>query len=229
MLCFIRRLLLRSAEEVMVMQVIAYEHRGLYMASEKKILANRQNAQFSTGPRTSRGKQVSKYNAATHGLSAALVLLPGEDAMTFEKFKADLIAELAPATRLEQQLVEQIAISLLRLNRVPRFEVAYHAWVSERHERDYDRADRMTLIHRQLANSVDPTNDLSIDEAANAGLLRTGRVIETILRDSDFLSRLDRHETHLMTQISRLWVALEEIRSKRPPDLLGNPDDPEPD
>jgi len=42
------------------------------MATEKQILANRQNAKRSTGPRTAAGKAISSRNAFRHGLSRSL-------------------------------------------------------------------------------------------------------------------------------------------------------------
>ena len=41
-------------------------------ASEKKIVANRRNAQKSTGPKSARGKRAVSQNARRHGLSTAL-------------------------------------------------------------------------------------------------------------------------------------------------------------
>jgi hypothetical protein len=42
------------------------------MASPRKIVANRRNAQHSTGPRTAKGKSRSKRNALRHGLAVTL-------------------------------------------------------------------------------------------------------------------------------------------------------------
>jgi hypothetical protein len=42
------------------------------MASEKQMMANRRNAQRSTGPRTAAGKSKSSRNAFRHGLSRLL-------------------------------------------------------------------------------------------------------------------------------------------------------------
>ncbi len=39
------------------------------MLSRPKTLANRLNAQLSTGPKTSRGKRVSSKNSIKHGLN----------------------------------------------------------------------------------------------------------------------------------------------------------------
>ena len=42
------------------------------MPSERKIAANRSNAQKSTGPRSSAGRAVSRRNALRHGLAVAI-------------------------------------------------------------------------------------------------------------------------------------------------------------
>ena len=54
------------------------------MASEKQIKANHRNAQLSTGPKTTEGKDRSKLNSLTHGLRARVKdVLPHED---YEEF-----------------------------------------------------------------------------------------------------------------------------------------------
>src|SRR4051794_18679112 len=47
--------------------------------SQAKIESNRRNAQRSTGPRTQRGKEVSRLNGMTHGACSKIAVLPGED------------------------------------------------------------------------------------------------------------------------------------------------------
>ena len=50
-----------------------------HKTSEWKLVANRANAQKSTGPRTPEGKEAVKYNGLTHGLSSKLaVLVPSQ-------------------------------------------------------------------------------------------------------------------------------------------------------
>jgi hypothetical protein len=49
------------------------------MTSQRKIEANRRNAQKSTGPKTQEGKDKVKLNALTHGLTAQTVSLPHGD------------------------------------------------------------------------------------------------------------------------------------------------------
>lgn len=47
--------------------------------SQRRIEANRRNARRSTGPRTSEGKERSRLNAVSHGLSAQLSSVIGPD------------------------------------------------------------------------------------------------------------------------------------------------------
>jgi hypothetical protein len=49
------------------------------MSSQRKIDANRRNAQHSTGPRTPQGKGKVATNSCTHGLCSRNAILPEED------------------------------------------------------------------------------------------------------------------------------------------------------
>ncbi len=101
---------------------------GPKQMSEKQIEANRRNAQRSTGPRTSEGKAVSRYNALKHGILAQAVLPAflegGESREEFENLLGSLRADLAPASSVEEMLVEQVAVGYWRLGRALRSEVA---------------------------------------------------------------------------------------------------------
>ena len=52
--------------------------------SFKKILANRENAKRSTGPRSAEGKYFSRRNALKHGLRADNIITVGENKAEFE-------------------------------------------------------------------------------------------------------------------------------------------------
>jgi ABC-type transporter Mla subunit MlaD len=67
--------------------------------------ANRANAQLSTGPKSSEGKQISSQNALKHGLTAQNPVLPTDD---------------LDAT--ETHLVQSLADTSWRLNRVADLE-----------------------------------------------------------------------------------------------------------
>jgi len=83
---------------------------------------NRQNSQHSTGPRTEAGKQRSSQNALTHGLTARTALLSTEDPAEFERHVAGFFDEYKPANGTEIQLVQELADTSWRLNRIPLLE-----------------------------------------------------------------------------------------------------------
>jgi hypothetical protein len=89
------------------------------MSTYKQKLANRANAQKSTGPNTEHGKARSKMNAVKHGLAGAqCVLIEGEDPDEFEALCADLIAKYRPRTAFVHALVIQLVVESWRLRRV---------------------------------------------------------------------------------------------------------------
>jgi hypothetical protein len=75
------------------------------------MLANRANAQHSTGPRSLTGKLASSRNSLQHGLASGTVIIPGEDPAEFESLRQDLLAEYHPATATEELLVQEMAQS----------------------------------------------------------------------------------------------------------------------
>src|SRR5271156_2016960 len=92
------------------------------MATQLQIATNRRNALRSTGPRTVRGKSISRINALKHGLSAEHVVLFDEEIEEFERFFRKWMVACKPQGFVEQQLVERIAICAWRLRRVYRIE-----------------------------------------------------------------------------------------------------------
>lgn len=56
------------------------------MATKKQIIANRENAQKSTGPKSALGKIISSRNSTSHGFYSTTLLLPGEDREQFLRF-----------------------------------------------------------------------------------------------------------------------------------------------
>jgi hypothetical protein len=83
---------------------------------------NRANSQHSTGPRTESGKQRSSQNALRHGLTSHTAVLPTEDQSAYEQHRRQFENEYQPATPTESQLVQQLADTSWRLNRIPFLE-----------------------------------------------------------------------------------------------------------
>jgi hypothetical protein len=85
---------------------------------------NHSNARNSTGPRTDAGKQRSSQNALRHGLTARTAVLPSEDQAAYELHCRRFENEYQPAAATETQLVQQLADTSWRLNRIPILEAA---------------------------------------------------------------------------------------------------------
>lgn len=92
------------------------------MSTTAQILANRENSQSSTGPRTPEGKLASSRNAMSHGLSAADPVLPHEDRNQFNALLQQYLTDFSPATSHEEFLVAQMAGARWKLERVERIE-----------------------------------------------------------------------------------------------------------
>jgi len=88
------------------------------MVTEAQILANRLNAQKSTGPRTNEGKASVSQNAVKHGFSARLDIIRSESQAEFEIYRDLMLAELDPASPMESMLAERIVGLSWRLKRV---------------------------------------------------------------------------------------------------------------
>ncbi len=88
------------------------------MASAKQLTANQRNAQKSSGPKTSRGKSLSKMNALRHGLRAEQVLVPGEDEREFADLRRCLFEDLQPEGGLEVELFYGLVLDFWRLRRL---------------------------------------------------------------------------------------------------------------
>jgi len=88
------------------------------MATEAKIIANRRNAQKSTGPRSTQGKAVVSQNAVKHGLAAANDIISQECQADFDLYRGQFLAELDPDSPMESMLAERIVNLSWRLKRL---------------------------------------------------------------------------------------------------------------
>src|ERR1700704_2945720 len=80
---------------------------------------NRANARHSTGLRSTIGKQHSSLNAVTHGLTSQSPVLPAEDLAAFNSHSQAFFDEYQPKGATEKQLVQDLAATSWRINRIP--------------------------------------------------------------------------------------------------------------
>ena len=95
------------------------------MSATAKALANRTNAQSSTGPRTPEGRAAVRLNAVAHGLTSKTVVLPHESVEEYQQVHQGLVDSYNPANDREKLLVEQIAQAFWRLQRCYGVERAF--------------------------------------------------------------------------------------------------------
>jgi hypothetical protein len=98
------------------------------LVSQRKVDANRRNAQKSTGPKSEAGKRHSRLNALKHGiLTSDLVIMDpaiGEKDTEFLQLLRSLRQDIQPVGAREEILVEKIAICCWRQKRVLRCEAS---------------------------------------------------------------------------------------------------------
>ena len=92
------------------------------MSTQAQILANRRNAQKSTGPRSRQGKAAVSQNAVKHGLLTRQNVISSESQADFDLYREQMLAELAPASPMESMLAERIVTLSWRLKRAGRIQ-----------------------------------------------------------------------------------------------------------
>jgi hypothetical protein len=117
------------------------------MATTAQILANRDNAKLSTGPKTVEGKLASSRNSTRHGLTGSQIVMPGEDPAAYEELRQGMHKAYAPANDPERVLVDQVAAGSWRLMRAQRIETAVLIKLAEGAD-DPDAAIATALLER---------------------------------------------------------------------------------
>jgi hypothetical protein len=113
--------------------------------SEAKIIANRENALKSTGPKTEEGKKRSRANALKHGLCSSVVV--EEDQALIDERTRDLFFGLKPQCHYHNWLVDKAAVISLRIDRAERIERRVRDKVSLKAELVWDDERRLEAEH----------------------------------------------------------------------------------
>ena len=126
------------------------------MTAAQRRAINRHNARNSTGPITPEGKERARQNSLKHGLCAAVLALPIENADDLQNQFDEWVDLYQPVGPAEFAMVEEIAHAQLRLRRCRRSEgavvelqvnTAYRTWSDA-------QDDRLHALQALLA--VDP-------------------------------------------------------------------------
>ena len=132
------------------------------------------------------GRAASARNAMKHGLTAMSILVPGESQKEFDAHLAGYAQQFQPASSVEQDLVQTMAVARWRLRRIPAIESNMVVNEIEHGSGDYDE---LANDHQRVAYAFD--------------------------RCSRALSLLTRYESALNRTFDRAWKQLQELQKAR--------------
>jgi hypothetical protein len=147
------------------------------MATAAQVLANRANAQKSTGPRTVEGKNASSLNALKHGADAASVILPGEDPAEYNRIVAEYHRDLQPHGAIEELQVRIIIRSDWQHRRLERIE---------------------NNLYRELLSEGATPNEIDVKVLRDSA---TGRLLRKIWSQ---IASLDRASARALAELRRI-------------------------
>ncbi|MFO0952996.1 MAG: hypothetical protein U0835_17950 [Isosphaeraceae bacterium] len=205
--------------------------------SEKRIEANRRNAQKSTGPVSNAGKAKSSRNALKHGLAAQTHTPPGPEPEEFEHELNRWNESVRPAGPAEEALVRTACHAAWKLTKIAAVEEARagSAVASAADEHARAQADRAEEVGRRLVR--DPINrcaqrplDGKEDVVAARRVDDPPRLVRELTSFAEgvdwLLARWD--ELRRILHEEGFWHYPEKIRAlrllgKRPEDVLSDP------
>lgn len=177
------------------------------MATLNQIIANRRNAQLSTGPRTPEGLAAVRFNALRHGLAAKTAVLENENHEDFDELAETFRAEYQPLTPTENLLVDQMIMAAWRLARLRGIETGL-----------FDL--RMTDLTARMQKDFTCLEPNGRRAMAFLDDTRGARAIENLFR---YETRIERSFYRALHELQRLRSAPDR---QQPPDLPSEPDAP---
>jgi hypothetical protein len=176
---------------------------GQIMTTEARVIANRLNAQKSTGPRTAEGKAAVAQNAVKHGLSAQCDVIRGEDQEEFEQYREEMFWELNPVGTMQSRLAERIVSLAWRLRRAERIQnEAFDALLTK------ETSSPLARLTRSLRGKEQDAGD-------SGGCDGDPALAQTVVRDfanSRVLDRLLMYERRIESSLYRTMNELQKLR-----------------
>ena len=203
------------------------------MSSYRQIEANRRNALKSTGPKTEAGKNASRCNAVRHGLTAETVIGELEDTEDYKAFEAAVTADYDAQSAVERELVLRLASVFWRLRRAMTMETGLFEIQGQLRDHPQGRPllpgsrdGIQALLWRADAANLGAASQHSpgiIEQMPDSGNKVSAPAAEfarCFLRLANLpnfvLDRLNRYETNLWRQASRILYALEALERRKP-------------
>ena len=163
------------------------------MTSEKKIAANRRNAQKSTGPRSSAGKRRTSSNAYRHGLTAG-VTSSAKDAERIERLAREIAGSATDVLTLEYARdAAQAELDLAQIRRVKIALIERMSAFGEFRARGFDLEREIKLFFRGRGRGR-LNAPILVEPAPAMPAAEPERLAEAVCRALPELLKLDRYE-----------------------------------
>lgn len=179
------------------------------MSTQAQLIANRQNAQRSTGPRTSQGKAAVSQNAVKHGLSARHDVISSESQADFDLYREQLLAELNPDSPMESMLAERIVTLSWRLKRVSKIQNQTIDALNAA-----NTPSPLTKLTQSFLSKYPPNSQLSIvnnQSQTSAAHLALGRLAIKDFSDARVLDRLLMYERRIEHSLYKTLLELQRL------------------
>jgi len=189
------------------------------MATEAQIIANRRNAQKSTGPRSRQGKAAVSQNAVQHGLLARHDVISSESQADFDLYRDRMLIELAPASPMESMLAERIVSLSWRLKRAGRIQnQTIDAMNTDMNSGPLTKLTQSLLFKGRDQSQPDPSTSaanitlgrLAIKDFANARVLDRLLMYERRIEHSLYKTILELQRLNLIRKLKHRSSADEE-------------------
>lgn len=189
------------------------------MSTEAQILANRRNAQKSTGTRTREGKSAVSQNAVKHGLLAARDVINSENQAEFDLYRDRMLDELAPVSPMESMLAERIVSLSWRLKRTARIQnQAINALNADETSSPLAKLTKSFLFKNHSQSQAGPSTSapdltlgrMAIKDFSSARVLDRLLMYERRIEHSLYKTILELQRLHLMRKLAHPSVADEE-------------------
>ena len=144
------------------------------------------------GPKTPEGKHRSSLNSMRHGLTSSTIVLPAEDSTKFDELLADYTGLYAPETKLELDLVHELAALRWRLQRIWNIET--------------------TVIDVAVKRKAAQVDQEFTNPAPN---LRVALAFMDLAENTRTLSLLNRYETRLTRRFHQVLAEIEHLQTAR--------------
>jgi hypothetical protein len=187
------------------------------MTSWQQFQANRLNALKSTGPRTEKGKRISRRNALRHGLTAETVIDALEDSEDYQGFEAAIIADYDANTAVERELVLRLASLLWRLRRIIAIETelfAIQTEILQRRRREAATAQGEFTPQTQNAVTRGEDDRVSCSDPPFSARELTYCFLRLGNLDNGAFERLGRYNAALWKQTAQTLLFLGSIRRR---------------